>query len=314
MMTRKIACLGAGLIGHSWAALFAMKGFQVALEDVDRGALDRATDWIRADMDILVENDFLSRVEADEAISCIQPTLDLAEAVEGAFYVQESTFERYDVKKALFKEMDELAPEEVILASSSSALLMTEIQAVTRTPRRCIVAHPWNPPLLIPLVEVVPGKDTSKETIEETRKLMLELGKCPVVLRREVPGYIGNRLQAALWREAIDLVDKGVCTVEDVDNAVSKGPGLRWALMGPNLVFHLGGGPKGIEYFIEHIGPSYDYRLMDMASWTSIPESGAKKVIEGVRSMPMVHRMSVEELAKWRDRKLMKILKALSET
>jgi len=313
-MSGKIACVGAGLIGHSWAALFAMQGFQVALEDIERGALEHAVNWIRTDMDVLVENRLLTRGEADEAISRIQPKLDLAEAVEGAFYVQESAFERYDVKEALFKEIDELTPKDVILASSSSALLMTEIQAVSKAPGRCIVAHPWNPPLLIPLVEVVPGRDTSKETVEETRKIMLDLGKCPVVLRREIPGYIGNRLQAALWREAIDLVDKGVCTVEDVDNAVSKGPGLRWALMGPNLVFHLGGGPKGIEYFIEHIGPSYDYRLRDMASWTSIPESGKKKIIDGVRSMPMVQRMSVEELAKWRDRKMLKILEVLSET
>jgi 3-hydroxypropionate dehydrogenase (NADP+) len=313
-MTRKVACVGAGLIGHSWAALFAMKGFQVALEDANGEAVDHAMRWIRSDLDVLVENGFLSKEEADGAVGRIEPTVDLAEALDGSFYVQESALERYDVKKPLFKEMDRLTHEDVILASSSSALLMTEIQAVTSAPRRCIVAHPWNPPLLIPLVEVVSGKDTSMQTIEETRRLMLELGKCPVVLKKEVPGYIGNRLQAALWREAIDLVDKGVCAVEDIDNAVSKGPGLRWAIMGPNLTFHLGGGPKGIEYFIEHIGPSYDYRLMDMASWTSIPESGAKKVIEGVRSMPMVQRMSVEELAQWRDRRLLKILKVLSET
>ena len=310
---KKIACVGAGLIGHSWAALFAMKGYQVALEDIDAGVLDHAMSWIREGMDVLVDNGFLTKDAANDATARIRPTLDLAEALEGAFYVQESAFERYDTKKALFKEMDQLSPRDVVLASSSSALLMTEIQKATRAPGRCIVAHPWNPPLLIPLVEVVPGKETSKETVEETRELMLELDKCPVVLKKEVPGYIGNRLQAALWREAIDLVDKGVCTVEDVDNAVSKGPGLRWAIMGPNLVFHLGGGPKGIEYFIEHIGPSYNYRLMDMASWTSIPESGAKKVVEGVRSMPLVQGMSVKELGRWRDRKLLEVLKALSE-
>lgn len=311
MEIRKVACVGAGLIGHSWATLFSAKGFEVTLQDIKEGQLKAAMRQIRDDLKFLARNGLIERRDIEKALNRVETTLSIPEAVEEADYVQESVFETYELKKAVFGEMDAHAPEGVVLASSSSGLLMTEIQKATARPERCVVAHPWNPPLLIPLVEIVPGDKTSRRTVDATYSLMEDLGKVPVVLRREVPGYIANRLQAALWREAIDLVDRGVASVEDVDRAVWAGPGLRWAIMGPHLTFHLGGGEGGIEYFIEHIGRSYSFRWEDMVTWAEIPSSGARKVVEGVREM--VGDRSMDELVRWRNEKLVKILKALAK-
>jgi 3-hydroxypropionate dehydrogenase (NADP+) len=241
----------------------------------------------------------------------ITTTTSIEDAVGAADYVQESVFESYEVKKETFRKMDRTAPANTILATSSSGLLMTEIQKATMKPERCVIANPWNPPYLMPLVEVVPGEETSKETIEVTCELMQRVGQVPVVLRKEIPGFIGNRLQWALWREVIDLVDKGVASVEDVEKALYAGPGLRWAFMGANLTLHLGGGAGGLEYYINHIGQEATLTWKSMDAWTSIPYSGAKKVIEGIKQTEIVRTMNLEELKKWRDEKLMELLKVI---
>ncbi|MEM4312045.1 MAG: 3-hydroxyacyl-CoA dehydrogenase NAD-binding domain-containing protein [Nitrososphaerales archaeon] len=163
--------------------------------------------------------------KGEEALSKEKKASSLNEALKDVFYLQESVFESYDVKKPLFKEMSEIADAKTILASSTSGLLMSKIQrAVKNHPERCVIAHPWNPPHLMPLVEIVPRKKTSKEVIDETIKLMKEIGKKPALLRKEVVGMIGNRL-SALWREAVDLVNKGIATVEDVDNVIKMAQG-----------------------------------------------------------------------------------------
>lgn len=208
--------------------------------------------------------------------------------------------------------MDRFAPADAILASSSSGLLMSEIQKVLSSPQRSLIAHPWNPPHLIPLVELVPSQSTSPATMEAVRDFMSEVGKAPVILKKEVRGFIGNRLAAALWREAVDLVYKGVASVEDVDRAMTAGPGLRWAIMGPHLTYHLGGGTEGLQYFIQHLGPSYSEWWKSMDTWTEIPEEAAKMVVEGVKSSALVRKKSGQELAAWRDRNIIKILKALT--
>jgi 3-hydroxypropionate dehydrogenase (NADP+) len=224
--------------------------------------------------------------------------------------VQESIYESYDAKKTLFAKMDAVSDPDVILASSTSGLMMSEIQkAAERYPERCIVAHPWNPSYLVPLVELSPGRLTSEDTTKRTYDLMERIGKTPVVLKKEVPGFIANRLSVALWREALDLVDSGVASVEDVDRAVQAGPGLRWAIMGPYLTYHLGGGKGGIEYIMRHIGPTKSSWLENMAKWTEIPESAVKKAIEGVSDLKLVKDNSFEELERWRDERLSKILK-----
>ena len=306
----RVACVGAGLVGQGWAALFALKGYAVVLEDLSEERLDEAVARVEVHMRFLVEAGLWEDVDA--ALGRIETTTSLAEAVADADHVQESVFESYDVKKAVFAEMDEAAPGDAVLASSTSGLLMTEIQrAARRRPERCIVAHPWNPSHLVPLVELSPGELTSEETTRRTCALMESIGKVPVVLRKEVPGFIANRLSVALWREALDLVDRGVASVEDVDKAVRAGPGIRWAIMGPYLTYHLGGGPGGIEYLMRHIGGSKASWLETMARWTAMPESAMEKAIRGVAETEMVRERSMEELERWRDERLVQLLKLL---
>lgn len=307
---KKVAVIGAGTIGASWATLFAAKGRQVNLQDVEEERLDQALKTIISNLKFLTESELLNE-DSTSVLKRVHPTTDLSLAVKNVEYVQESAFESYEVKKELFAQMDSICSENVILASSSSGLLMSEIQKVAKSPERCIIAHPFNPPHLIPLVELVPGKRTSEETIETAYRFHRMMGKTPLRVRKEVPGYVANRLCAALWREAIDLVHKEIASVEDVDLAVCRGPGLRWAFMGPHITYHLGGGSGGIQEFIEHIGPTFESCWGSMSSWTSIPPSALKKVVKGLEEE--VEKRNLEELARWRDAKLVKILKTISD-
>ena len=238
-------------------------------------------------------------------------TTSVGEAVGHADYVQESVPDDYVIKKRSFKEMDAAAPDHAILASSSSGLLMTEIQKVTTRPKRCVLVHPVLPVYLIPLVEIAGGDQTSPETLSASYDFMKKLGKVPVLLKREVPGYIVNRFQAALLREAIDLIDKDVASVEDVDKAFCFGIGLRDPIIGPFLRTHLAGG--GVERFLEHLSQSYRYRWETMETWTTIPPSAAKKMISGVNEMKVVRTKTLEEIKNWRDRMLIKLLHAVRE-
>lgn len=264
---------------------------------------------VRSNLKFLEENKFLDQGEAETALKRIQATTLIGEAVRHADYVQESVPDDYGFKKEVFREMDAAAPDHAILASSSSGLLMTEIQRVTARPQRCVLVHPVLPVYLIPLVEIAGGSQTSRETAIATHDFMRKLGKVPVLLKREVPGYIVNRLQAALLREAIDLIDKDITSAEDVDKAFCMGIGLRDPLIGPFLRIHLAGG--GVERFIENFSESYRYRWETMETWTSIPPSAAKKVVRGVREMEVVRTKSLEEIKNWRDEMLVKLLKVI---
>jgi carnitine 3-dehydrogenase len=181
-------------------------------------------------------------------------------ALAGAEFVQESAPEREDLKRALLARLDAVLDPEMVIASNSSGLLMSRVQIDCRHPERCVIGHPFNPPHLVPLVEVVGGGKTSPEAIERALDFYAAIGKQPIHIRREVPGHVANRLQAALWREAVHLVAEGVASVADVDAAISAGPGLRWALMGPHLTFHLAGGVGGIDHFLDQFAAP-------MASW-----------------------------------------------
>ena len=306
---KKIGVIGAGTIGSSWATFFVMKGYHVKLQDINKEILARGIQRISSNVEFLAKRGLLEDGAVEPTLSRITETANLKEAVSDADYVQESTFESYDMKKRIFKEMDSACPSHAILASSSSGLLMTEIQEVTNKPERCIIAHPFNPPHLMPLVEIVPGKQTSERTARKVYDFFVRLGKVPVLLKKEVPGYIANRLSAALWREAIDLVNNDVATVEDVDKALSAGPGLRWALMGPHMTYHLGGGKGGIEYFVDHLGPAFESWWRSMDTWTSIPDSSVKKVVDGVKDE--MGSRTLEDVVKWRDDKLIELLKII---
>jgi 3-hydroxyacyl-CoA dehydrogenase len=307
----KVACVGAGLIGQGWAALFSSNGFEVILQDVTETILENSVRGVRSNLMFLEANNLLKQGEADAALKRIKVSTLIGEAVGRADYVQESVPDDYGFKKQVFREIDAAAPDHALLASSSSGLLMTEIQKVVTRPQRCVLVHPVLPVYLIPLVEIVGGEQTSRETVIATYDFMKKLGKIPVLLKREVPGYIINRLQAALLREAIDLVDKGVASAEDVDKAFCMGIGLRDPIVGPFLRIHLAG--DGVERFIENYSQSYRYRWETMETWTSIPPSAAKKIVRGVKEMGIVRSRTLEEIKNWRDGMLVKLLKVIRE-
>ncbi len=307
----KVACVGAGLIGQGWATLFSSAGLEVILQDVTEAVLQKSIEGVKSNLMFLEASKLLKRGEAGVALKRIKMTTVIGEAVQDADYVQESVPDDYDFKKKVFGEMDAAAPDHAILASSSSGLLMTEIQKATARPQRCVLVHPALPVYLLPLVEIAGGKRTDRETATAAYDFMKRLGKTPVLLKREVPGYIINRLQAALLREAIDLVDKGVASAEEVDKAFCMGIGLRDPIIGPFLRIHLAG--DGVERFLENFSQSYRNRWETMESWTSIPPSAAKKVICGVQEMDVVRAKSLEEIKSWRDEMLVKFLRLIHE-
>ncbi len=311
MEIQKVACVGAGLIGQDWATLFSSKGLEVVLQDVSESVLEKSVKGAKANLLFLEANRLLREGEAQAALKRIKVSTFIGEAVGHADYVQESVPDNYDLKKKVFKEMDAAAPVHAIFASSSSGLLMTEIQKVTMRPERCLLVHPVLPVYLIPLVEVAGGEQTSRETVTVTYDFMKKLGKVPVLLKREVSGYIVNRLQAALLREAIDLVDKDIASAEDVDKAFCMGIGLRDPIIGPFLRVYLAGG--GVERFIENFSHSYRYRWETMETWTSIPPSAAKKMVRGVQEMDVVRKKTLEEIKNWRDEMLIKLLRVVRE-
>jgi 3-hydroxyacyl-CoA dehydrogenase len=314
---KKAAVLGGGMIGSSWATNFLWKGFPVHIYDISVEALKTARGRILGNMKYLVGKGILTTDKMNVALSLAKYTTNIEEAVKGVQFIQESVLENYDVKQALLAEADRYAAADTIFASSTSGLLITEIARGSKHPERCIGAHPYNPPHLIPLVEINKGEKTAEETVERTYAFYKSIGKEPIVLQKEALGFIANRLAMGLYREAVDLVMRGVCSVEDVDKAVCFGPGLRYALMGSNLTYHLGGGPQGIQGLLKHVGPSIELWWGDMAVWKKMPAGWAEMAQEGVNK-EMANRApeqgrNNEEITRWRDDGLIEILKFLKK-
>jgi len=307
----KISCVGSGTIGSSWALLFALRGCEVNLYDVNPDVLVRSRTYLRTWLELLERKGRVEAKQLEQTMARIESTLSLRDAVKDVDYVQESAPEDLELKKQVFREVSSLTKPSTIIASSTSGLSMTEIQKAALRPERCVTVHPINPPHLIPLIEIVPGKETSEDTVETVYNFMSSLQKVPIIVRKEVPGFVFNRLSAALWREALDLLDKDVATVEDIDKVVYAGMGLRWAIMGPFLTYHLGGGEEGLQHFIDHLGPAFSAWWNSMEPWVSIPPSAVKKAVEGVKQMTVVKTKTYDELAKWRDEKLMELLELL---
>jgi 3-hydroxypropionate dehydrogenase (NADP+) len=304
---KKVACIGSGLIGQGWATLFAAAGYGVIMQDLSDDKLKSAIAQVRLNLIHLEDNGRLQTGTAGDAYKRIRTTLSLTEAVEDADYILESVPDKYAAKKPVFKEMDALAAPDTILASSSSGLLMSEIQTAVTRPERCVLVHPFLPVHLLPLVEVVGGELTVPETVEITCRLMEKIGKAPVRLKKEVSGYIVNRLQAALLREAMDLVASGVASAQEVDQAFCTGMGMRDPFIGPLLRAHLAG--NGIESFVEHYAESYRLRWESMATWNTISSQVRDTLVDSVNKMPIVRDNSLEDIKNWRDKMLMEILK-----
>jgi 3-hydroxyacyl-CoA dehydrogenase len=299
---RRVAIIGTGVIGASWTALFLAKGLDVIASDVAPDAEASLRRFVKAAWPALER----LGLAPGASQSRLTFTADLPAAVRAADLVQENGPERIDFKKKLYRQLDELLPAEVIIASSSSGLTMSEIQSDCPShPERCVIAHPFNPPHLVPLVEIVGGAKTSEATIQRASEFYTTLGKQTVRLHKEVPGHVANRLQAALAREVYYLVADGVVSVTDVDKALSWGPGLRWGIMGQVLLNHLGGGQGGIEHFFDQFtGP--------MTAWWKVlgsPEltpDVRHKLIDGLHAE--VGSRSIAELEAQRDEVLLGLL------
>ena len=271
------AALGAGVIGASWTALFLASGRSVAVYDPSENAEKTVRDYVEMAWPTL-EKLGLADNGTPGAISFHGSAAD---AVAGATFVQESVPERIEIKHDLFKEIEPALEPDAVVASSASGLTLSEMQAGWEAPSRLVLGHPFNPPHLIPLVEVMGNDKTADGVVAAAERFYEAVGKVTIRVNREVPGHVANRLQAAVWREAIHLVKEGVASVEDVDKAMWAGPGLRWAAMGPTMLFHLGAGEGGLAEFCERYTASFN-RWWDDLGVLHLDEDVARQLVAGV--------------------------------
>jgi 3-hydroxyacyl-CoA dehydrogenase len=297
-----VAIVGTGVIGASWAALYLARGLNVVATDPAPNAeanLRRYVDAAWKDLTVLGVSPKASRDH-------LSFTLDMKQALSDADFVQENGPERQDFKIKLFADMDNATPPDSLIASSSSGLTMSIMQSACKHPERCVIGHPFNPPHVIPLVEVVAGAKTSAEAIQRAISFYTSIGKKPIHLRKEVVGHVANRLQAALYREVVYLIEQGVLDVADADDAVCWGPGLRWGVMGPNLLFHLGGGQGGIQHFMEHLSGPVSTWWKDLGTITAFSPQVKQMIVDGV--LQEAGNRSISELERERDAMLLELL------
>ncbi|MDV6318153.1 3-hydroxyacyl-CoA dehydrogenase [Chromohalobacter sp. HP20-39] len=302
-MTAQIGIIGAGLIGRAWAIVFARAGMPVSLYDVDAGALDMARGTIRQSLDDLQQAGLIEDVEA--TLSLIQTESDLARAMASAEYIQECGPENVEAKRRIYTDLEAVATEDTVLASSTSGIAASQFTDHLRHPERCLVAHPVNPPYLIPLVEVAPAPATSDATVNRTMRLMKQAWQTPILVRKEVQGFILNRLQGALLNEALRLFRGGYVSAEDLDKTVKHGLGLRWSFMGPFETIDLNA-PSGVVDYANRYGPLYrdvDRQRGDDAPWDPATLAALDK--ERRERLPT---SGLADRQAWRDRRLMALM------
>jgi len=303
----RICCIGGGPIGSGWTAWFLARGYRVtsylhdpAEESSLRSLIDTA--WVSLEA---------LGLEAGASRKNLSICYELAEAVAEAEFIQESAPEYIELKQDLYAKLCDLTNDNVVIASSTSGLLMTDIQAKCSAPQRTVVGHPFNPPYLLPLVEVVGGKHTDPEAVQWLADFYRHAGKAPLVLAKETPGFIATRLQEAMWREALHMIANGEASAEDIDFAIVNGPGPRWAMMGPCLTYHMGGGEGGRAYCPEQFGPAlkYPWSRLDAPELT---QELFDQLVEG--SGRLTQGRDYETLNRERDKALVGISKVLRET
>src|ERR1700756_3815018 len=299
---KNVAIVGTGVIGASWAALYLARGLNVIATDPAPNAEANLRQYIDAAWKDLTTIGLSPNASRDP----LQFTTDMKKALADADLIQENGPERQDFKIKLFADMDAATPEDSIIASSSSGLTMSVMQSACKHPERCVTGHPFNPPHVIPLVEVVAGAKTSPQTIERVIAFYESIGKKPIHVRKEVVGHVANRLQAALYREIVYLIEQGVLDVADSDTAVCWGPGLRWGVMGPNLLFHLAGGQGGIQHFMEHLSGPVATWWKDLGTITEFSPEVKQTIVDGV--LKEANGRSIAELERERDEMLLELL------
>jgi carnitine 3-dehydrogenase len=301
---RTVTCIGAGVIGGGWVAYFLARGYRVVAWDPAENAGTRLRHLVNAAWPALTELGLAEGASLDH----LTVEHELAAACAQADFVQESAPEDLELKRKLLADISAATPEDVVISSSTSGYGMSEMATQAGHAERLVVGHPFNPPYLIPLVEVVGGSDTSADVVEWTAAFFKHAGKSVITMEREVPGFVANRLQEALWREALHMIEAGEATVEEIDLSITDGPGLRWALQGPMLTFHLAGGQGGMAHMLDHFGPSL------LSPWTRLeaPELTPElrdAVVDGCERE--ADGRSIDDLVAERDRGVIAILRAL---
>ncbi len=298
----RIAIVGTGVIGASWAAQYLARGFDVIATDPAPNAEANLRQYIDEAWPALTKIG-LSPGASRERLTF---TANMKEALSQADFVQENGPERPDFKMKLFADMDAATPADSIIASSSSGITPSVMQSQCKHPERIVIGHPFNPPHVIPLVEVVGGTKTSPEAIQRAIAFYASIGKKPIHLHKELPGHVGNRLQAALYKEIMYLIQQGVLSVSDADDAVSYGAGLRWGVMGPSLQWHLGGGPGGIKHFMEHLMPGLEVIIKSLGT-PEITDELKQTIVDGVSQI--AGNASVDQLAQRENEELLGLIK-----
>ena len=309
---RRVACVGAGTIGHSWATLFAGKGYDVVLQDTEESALKIARKSIATNFQTLTRLHLLSRSEARDGASRITYTVNLEEAVSEADFVQESVPEYLPLKRRVFSEISARVAPSIVIASSTGGLLMSKIQSAAQQPERCVIIHPCQLPVhLTTLVEIVPGRLTNKKTIETSVRMMRKIGKLPLVMKRDIQDFVLNRLQFTLFREAVDIVGRGFVSAADVDAALCEFAKASFCIgLGPFLQAHIHGGRHalgGIEACMDYYARILPDTWRSLAKWTEMPAEVKAGVEKSVEQMVRKRGLSKKELVRWRDRNLIKV-------
>ncbi len=300
------ACLGGGVIGASWAALFLASGRSVSLYDPDPSTEAKVRAYIENAWAAMTELGLVKNGNPD----AIEFPQSAAQAVEGAGFVQENVPERLNIKHATFALIEPALEPQAIVASSASGLTLGQMQPGWADPSRFVLGHPFNPPHLIPLVEVLGNDKTAPGVVAAAQNFYESLGKTTIRVKKEVPGHVANRLQAAIWREAIHLVVSGVASVEDVDKAVWAGPGLRWAAMGPTMLFNLGAGEGGLSAFCEHFSGTFNGWWDDLGQ-IHLTDDIKQQLTDGIHAA--ARGKTPAELSQKRDEMIVALQKSVSE-
>lgn len=302
-----VAIVGGGLIGGAWAAFFLSRGLAVRLHDPRPDAEAAIRPIIDQALGDLAQLSLLPAIPVDALRFCAS----LEETVGAADYVQENAPEILELKQALLARIDVVAAPDVLIGSSTSSLRATDLQRDCSHPERVMVAHPFNPPHLVPLVELVRGDRTAAQAQDAAYAWFERLGKAPIRVTKEARGHVANRMSSALWREAVHIVAEGIASVEDVDRAIRFGPGLRWAIEGPHMLYHLGGGAGGMAAYLDHLGPAQEARWAELGA-PALDARTREMLVSGVADE--ANGRTVTELAAERDRRMIAVLQALDET
>jgi 3-hydroxyacyl-CoA dehydrogenase len=310
---KNVCCFGSGLIGTGWATNFLMAGLDVTLYDLSEDLFPHAEKRIRDNFAFLVKAEVYTPAQVEIFMKNFTMTSDVSKALKSADFVQESGPEKLEIKQEMAKIIDANCRVDTIVASSTSGFLISDIAARAKRPERFVGAHPYNPVFLLPLVEMTRSDVTDEGKLQQAYDFYMEIGKEPIILRKEALGFISNRIQMAVYREALDLLDRGVCSMDEIDRAVVYGPGLRWGLLGHFAVFHLTGGDEGLAGNVRKYSDAQEMWWRDMADWKKYPDGLKEKLTpmmdEALALRDERHGRTNEEIIAFRDQGLVLLLK-----